>query len=426
MQSIRVVCARGTRHGRAIASVALAAVLAACGESNPVSPNSGGAQNLVPVAAAEHVARGIAAALASAEIRKSVRDAMRASPWDGHKLVLQDFLETPAGEALWTAARRASGRSAGELDAALAALPSMDFYMPVRTHRRTWTGDARVMVVAASDRPDHVLGFTPEGGVVPVSRRSAEGLPPLLFLEPAELKGRRVNPQAATPGLVIEDENDGLGSEVFVWQPVSGAPVVIDMAEPDAKRKLAALWARLAAKSGTSIARGGLVPQMNTDDCDDPMTDENECPPPPSNWPPDTTRVDFFEHYNCDNGYCWTDAEFRIDARHYSPSGVLLGMGSLYRGSLEPGVRYQWNASLIANRIRQGSGEFMDMNLTEQDRNDTFGVNKDDDCGSRRITQGENGFPILYSNTSSCAGGVDEGYFGGYVADITYGWTPKF
>jgi hypothetical protein len=63
----------------------------------------------------QEVASGIAQAMASPAIRRSVLQAFRASPWVEHKLVLQQFITTPAGRELVAAAATARGATAAEL-----------------------------------------------------------------------------------------------------------------------------------------------------------------------------------------------------------------------------------------------------------------------------------------------------------------------
>lgn len=258
--------------------------------------------------------------------------------------------------------------------------------MPVREHRRTWRGDARVAVIAARDGGEHLPAYTAQGRVLQASRKTAQGLPPFFFLEPSEAVGRRVGAQPRTPGDVIEDADDGAGSERFVFRRPDGRTITIDLSTLSAAER--------GALFNNSLSQ-------------------------------DTTRVGSITHYNCDNGYCWTDAEFRLDANYYSAGGTLLGTGSYYKGSMAPGVEYPVNAPLIYNRMLIGSGEYMTVNLTEEDRNDTFGTNPDDYCGVVTLNPLSYGGWAVYGEQSDCLGDVDEGYLYGYVAEVRFDWTPK-
>src|SRR5438093_10659956 len=65
--------------------------------------------------ATQNVARGIALALSDREMRLAVRDAMRASPYVEHKLVLQEFLATGSGSKLLVATAARMGMTASNL-----------------------------------------------------------------------------------------------------------------------------------------------------------------------------------------------------------------------------------------------------------------------------------------------------------------------
>lgn len=97
---------------------------------------------------AQKLARVFAAAMREPEVRVHVRNAMRASPYNEHKLVLQEFARTASGRILVKNASQVSGVSAAEIDAWIASLPDMDFYAPFREQRLTWRGSADVAVGA--------------------------------------------------------------------------------------------------------------------------------------------------------------------------------------------------------------------------------------------------------------------------------------
>jgi hypothetical protein len=374
------------------------------------------------VESARQMARGIALAMASPSVRATVRDAMRASLYDGHNLVLQDFAETPAGQSLMAAAAAARSISTAALMAELAALPRTDFYVPVRAHRQSWTGGPELVVVAAFDAPASVPGYSPDGRVTPISPRAAAGATPFFILQPAEFKGLRVNPQPATAGAVIEDVGDGQGSEIFRWHGADGGVTTIDMADPNAAAQMATLRAKLAKVSttlGPSMSSGAAPPcDPRQEFCGcDVEPDDPQCIQSPE--PP--TRIHTFKHYTCDNGYCWTDSEFRIEGRYYGPGGTQAGYGEYYRGSVAPDTTYTWDAAVLFHRILEGSTEFIDMHIVEQDRNEPFGVNKDDDCGIERITSVSNGYVVGYANTDSC--------WGDYTPrsiDASFSWARRY
>jgi hypothetical protein len=195
---------------RSLARAVVATVLAiACqGDSTPLSPDAANdAEGRPGQAAADEVARAIALALGRPELRSAVRDAMRDSDQSEHKLVLQDFLATPAGVPVLNAAAAADDR----FTAMLATLPRMDFYVPFREHRVTWEATADVSVGATVDQDaPRLTAFTPEGGQLALDSR--EGAPdrPLLLLHPAELKMKHAHAAPRSPLQVIQaaDEPD--------------------------------------------------------------------------------------------------------------------------------------------------------------------------------------------------------------------------
>lgn len=101
---------------------------------------------------ADLVAGAFAAAMSEGTIRFLVRDAMRASLLTEHKLVLQEFVATPAGRTLVNAGAMAIGVTGDSLGRVIASLPPMDFYVPGAAHRKSWRGDGQVLVAAALAR----------------------------------------------------------------------------------------------------------------------------------------------------------------------------------------------------------------------------------------------------------------------------------
>ncbi len=85
-----------------------------------------------PERAVQEVARAIALSFNDPLIRVQVRDAMRASVIDEHKLVLQSFLQTANGKAMLQAAARQSRVPVKSIESQIAVLPVLDFYMPIR------------------------------------------------------------------------------------------------------------------------------------------------------------------------------------------------------------------------------------------------------------------------------------------------------
>ena len=404
---------------------AVIAATASCKDDAPTATGSRPPASTVELNANE-LARGIALALAAPELRTEVRDAMRASLWTDHKLSFGDFTNTPAGARLLEAIAHARGISMDALRREIASLPALDFYMPVRAHRRAWTGDENLVVVAAWEGVGDAAGYKPSGRTISVSRQSANGLPPIFFIQPAQRKGLRVAPQANTKALVIEDADDGVGSEVFVWHSGRGDSTVIDMALPDAEAKLERLRAQIAVEA----SRGSLLFPSFLEPCD-PQAIYCEPPPepaPPPTRPADTTRIATFLHFMCDHTWCYEAGEFRFDA-YLRPAPLVLldGYGSYYRDGLHHNALYLLNVPLIFRRMVQGTNDYLNVHITEQDRGDFLGFNLDDDCGTVTLGWQSNGVAVRYpnnfpGNNADCHGLI----FGrSYAIEASYQWTPK-
>jgi hypothetical protein len=204
------------RHAAGLLTLCVS-LLGACSDADrtsPLAPEAGRHLSAAPAGAdatAQQLARAFAAAMNDADVRVQVRNAMRGSTFNEHKLVLQDFATTRAGRRLVQAAARASGTTEVEIDALISSLPAMDFYAPFQAHRLTWRGGAEVAVGAAMDVDAASFTAYTSGGQ-PVSHKARAAAPGItwLFLHPAETKSPRQKPQANTPGSVIQDPDDGI------------------------------------------------------------------------------------------------------------------------------------------------------------------------------------------------------------------------
>jgi hypothetical protein len=179
-----------------LAFIAAASVAAACsGEPTGVAAEQQitveSISKAVQTSRAQPVARGIALAMRDAGRRSTLLRAMQASPWSERKLTLQEFAQTKAGEELMSAAAAGIGMETSRFLALVAGLPAMDFYLPFRTHRRSWRGGAELLVGTTFDGDAPELTVYAGDGSTRVLRL-ADGTPrqPLLLLQPAERKLR--------------------------------------------------------------------------------------------------------------------------------------------------------------------------------------------------------------------------------------------
>lgn len=121
----------------------------------------------------------------------------------------------------------------------------------------------------------------------------------------------------------------------------------------------------------------------------------------------------------CDDDACWTDDEIRITAFYKTAAGADLGWAVYYRGSVDPESFYTVNAPLIFQRIQEGTGQYMLMNLVEEDG--SFG-NHDDWCGDINVYAAQNGQFVYYPNSTQ---GCINTYYT-YSAKVKYSWTPRY
>jgi hypothetical protein len=242
-------------------------------------------------AALQQVARGVALALGDSRVRLGLRDALRDSPWNEHKLVFHEYLATDGGRHLADAAAAAVGLDHAEFMARVARLPSLDFYFVHGEQRRTWRGTPGVVVGATLDSDaGKEYRFDARGSAVPAP--AGRGVPgyPLVALIPAESKGVRLSPQRKGEGDVIEAANDGQEAESFEWIEPNGRVLKANLAD----------------------IRAGNDPRFTV------MM---------SNVPTNGTRIDCITSTIDDGGAFAGNVELEVYAKFYGPNRVQLGTG---------------------------------------------------------------------------------------------------
>src|SRR5881275_3263317 len=96
------------------------------------------------------------------EFRAHVKNELDRSPFREHKLSFQRFLAAGRGHALAAMAQRTGVATADLGRAAEGAIP-LEMYLPVPEHRRTWKGDANVLVATALADHDPPVAFDVQG-----------------------------------------------------------------------------------------------------------------------------------------------------------------------------------------------------------------------------------------------------------------------
>ncbi len=153
-------------HTSRVAALALAVGALACSDRPPGTAPSGPEERRVfaPAGRPELLARSFALALGDPAFRAHVKGELDRSPFREHKLPFQRFLSAGPGGgiALATMARRSGVAMADLAREADAAMP-LEMYLPVPEHRRTWTGDANVLVATAIADHDVPVAFDVHG-----------------------------------------------------------------------------------------------------------------------------------------------------------------------------------------------------------------------------------------------------------------------
>ena len=154
--------------GRLLAVVSLVLAHAACadaprGISAPVTAaHEQRVMEPTPERAALSVlGRLIAVSLGDKSVRHQLKRHLRAAPFKEHKLELGRYLREADGEQLLEAMSRQS--SSDEILTLIAQVRPVEFYMPVRKHRESWTGDGEVLVAVQLEEEDPIIAFDRTG-----------------------------------------------------------------------------------------------------------------------------------------------------------------------------------------------------------------------------------------------------------------------
>lgn len=248
------------------------------------------------------------------------------------------------------AAARAVDLSEAQLRERIAALPPLDFYVPSARQRRTWRGGRDFMVsISMFPAPVPLRAYSPEGATIYDARVPlGEDAPTLIFLHPAEPKGRRIDPQPAGAGPVIQDPGDGQLAVQYIRRSARGTPVVYDL------RKIGRRW-RTWPQDGSEG-----VDLLSLPGCPPDNPDCSGGGGGGSSW----TYVWSVEVRGVCDYTCDASNEFEFRAAQGSLSGTarITGVGS---GQISPYFAY-WNgdAPMIATTVALGA---IDVDVVETD-----------------------------------------------------------
>jgi hypothetical protein len=354
-----------------------AAALAGCSDSyTPTAPRPDGVRAAFAESSldanAQDIAHAIARAMNRQDVRIQIRNAFRASRVTEHKLVLQEFVHTPAGRHLVRAAAEASGTTPAAFEARIAALPELDFYLPFRAHRASWRGTGDILVGATFTPKEPVLlTYGTDGTATALDSR--EGIPsrPMIVLHPAEQKSLRFHPQPDTRGDVVQDFRDG---------ELSGS---VDQGED-----MTTLDCDPYARTCFSVGGGGTTA------------------------PADTTLVkDLWINYT--DGFGWAGSnEVELRTTFYRNGAVIASKTARFEG-ISNNTWYHPNALLIYQRPIEGSADYFRIRVVETDNFDS------DDKGTRNFYTTDNGERRSVIDNGSSLETQS-------VTTIMLGWTPRW
>lgn len=187
------------------------------------------------------LSRAIASAMADEQVRVTVRDAMASSSFARHRIILQSFLQSAPGSLMLTRMAEGIRTSPDELLASLARVQLLEFYLPKRADRVSWSGGDHLAVAATAENGEvPEIAFTPRGDTTSVAQlrtSNQEALPATFILRPARSQMVRTQLSPQTSRTTVQDpaENGLAVSSVTVAGEEQGSsPVFLEACDPTA------------------------------------------------------------------------------------------------------------------------------------------------------------------------------------------------
>jgi hypothetical protein len=149
--------------------------------------------------ALERLAKAVALALGDQEFRGDVKGKMQKAPFKEHKLELRKFLTKSVAKSIASVA----GSTPEAILADLALVRPLELYMPVESHRASWTGGNDLLVVAGIEEDEPIIGFDLRGNRVPLSNEVPPAVPTIAIV-PVET--RFDDPVDSKKSINIEDQ----------------------------------------------------------------------------------------------------------------------------------------------------------------------------------------------------------------------------
>ncbi len=250
-----------------------AVMLLACNDITPsdttrFSPTLGESEDELST-----VAAAIAHSMATANVRMSVLEAMRASVGVEHRLMLAGFLRASESTSFLRESANALGMSSSDFIAQVEALGEIEMVVPLREHRLGWTGTSRIGVAGMwdSELPELIV-YEPSGASreIVVSEALA-GYDALFLVRPMETIGTRIGRQADVPGAVIQDPDDGEIAVIWTLRTGEEEAKSVDFGSFDSDEALRDYLRAEFGTGATGLAQGGCADSLSYA-CDAPGT----------------------------------------------------------------------------------------------------------------------------------------------------------
>lgn len=176
-------------------------------------------------------------ALRDSVTRFELLQAMRRSPYTGHRILLRDLLAGSAGMRVLSRFIDGDTPTSEAARRAIDQLGNLEVYMPGRTDRRTWKGEPSLYVAARvkadgqfARRAFHTSGAILNLGDLPTAR-ATHPAGPVIMIRPAGVLSVRYMPQSPGSGEVIQDAGDGEIGGYTLKRLANGDSVVTQLAD---------------------------------------------------------------------------------------------------------------------------------------------------------------------------------------------------
>ena len=211
-------------NGEGVLVLALLACLSACADpvtrsteptiSRDVSANLALGSSTAERVALTKITRLVALAMDNQPARQQLKRNMKAAPFREHKLQLAAYLQSKDGRALLDRMVASNGGSERDLLGTLAGVRPLEFYMPVRKHRESWTGNGEVLVVSQLDESDPIVAFDANGAQFALDRNTPPEQPTLSIV-PVETRFDQPMPSAS------KNVGDQSGNAIGTLEPMA-------------------------------------------------------------------------------------------------------------------------------------------------------------------------------------------------------------